>query len=56
MPELWDAIMREAYDSRFSIHPGCTKMFEDLRTHFWWVGMKADIAEYVDLFDVSRAS
>ena len=54
VPELRDAILREAHDSRFSIHPGCTKMFEDLRTRFWWVGMKADIAEYVALCDVCR--
>ncbi|XP_038975659.1 uncharacterized protein LOC120106585 [Phoenix dactylifera] len=42
-----DEILREAHQSRFSIHPGSTKMYRDLREHYWWKGMKREIAEYV---------
>jgi hypothetical protein len=32
--EIQDSILREAHDSRYSIHPGCTKMYKDLKyTH-----------------------
>jgi ribonuclease HI len=27
--EIWDSILKEAHDSRYSIHPGCTKMYKD---------------------------
>jgi hypothetical protein len=46
-----ESILREAHDSAYSIHPGSTKMYKDLRTHYWWYGMKRDIAEYVSLCD-----
>ncbi|GJR87793.1 retrotransposon protein, putative, ty3-gypsy subclass [Tanacetum coccineum] len=35
--------MTEAHSSPFSIHPGSTKMYHDLKQHFWWSGMKRDI-------------
>jgi hypothetical protein len=47
--EIHELILREAHDSTYSIHPGCTKMYQDLKTHFWWHGMKRDVAEYVAL-------
>jgi hypothetical protein len=42
-------ILREAHDSAYLIHPGSTKMSKDLKTQYWWYGMKRDIAEYVSL-------
>jgi hypothetical protein len=30
-------ILDEAHLSKFSIHPGSTKMYQDLRQHFWWI-------------------
>ncbi|KAH0633127.1 hypothetical protein KY284_035913 [Solanum tuberosum] len=33
--------------SRYSIHPGATKMYRDLREVYWWNGMKRDIADFV---------
>jgi hypothetical protein len=47
--EIHELILREAHESTYSIHPGCTKMYQDLKTHFWWHGMKRDVAEYVAL-------
>ena len=40
-------ILEEAHKSKFSIHPGATKMYQDLKERFWWPGMKRDVAEYV---------
>jgi hypothetical protein len=36
--------MDEAHNSAYSIHPGSTKMYMDIRQKYWWNGMKADIA------------
>jgi hypothetical protein len=47
-------ILREAHDSVYSIHPGSTKMYKDLKTRYWWCGMKRDIAEYVLLCDTCQ--
>ncbi|XP_070039402.1 uncharacterized protein [Nicotiana tomentosiformis] len=40
-------VMGETYYSRYSIHPGATKMYHDIREVYWWDGMKRDIAEFV---------
>ena len=40
-------ILAEAHGSRYSIHPGLTKMYYDLREIYWWEGLKRDIAEFV---------
>nr|GEW44521.1 putative reverse transcriptase domain-containing protein [Tanacetum cinerariifolium] len=44
---LRDLIMHESHKSKYSIHPGSTKMYQDLRTLYWWPNMKDDIATYV---------
>ena len=46
--DLKNEIMREAHSSRYSIHPGSTKMYQDLKRNFWWPDMKRDIAEWVN--------
>nr|GEV57762.1 putative reverse transcriptase domain-containing protein [Tanacetum cinerariifolium] len=43
---LRDLIMHESHKSKYSIHPGSTKMYQDLRKLYWWPNMKADIATY----------
>jgi hypothetical protein len=40
-------VMDEAQTSWYSIHPGSTKMYHDLRQQFWWTRMKREIARYV---------
>jgi hypothetical protein len=40
-------IMDEAHNSAYSIHPGATKMYMDLKQKYWWNGMKGDIAQFV---------
>jgi hypothetical protein len=49
-----ESILREAHDSAYSIHPDSTKMYKDLKTHYWWYGMKRDIAKYVSLCDACQ--
>ena len=45
--ELRQHILVEAHNSRYSIHPGSTKMYRNLRKVYWWNGMKRDIADFV---------
>ena len=45
--ELRNQILDEAHSSKLSIHPGSSKMYQDLKTHFWWTKMKKEIAAYV---------
>nr|GEZ03454.1 putative reverse transcriptase domain-containing protein [Tanacetum cinerariifolium] len=40
-------IMHESYKSKYSIHPGSDKMYQDLKKLYWWPNMKAEIATYV---------
>ncbi|GKA28383.1 putative reverse transcriptase domain-containing protein [Tanacetum coccineum] len=44
---LRDLIMHESHKSKYSIHPGSDKMYQDLKKLYWWPNMKADIATYV---------
>ncbi|KAI3814080.1 hypothetical protein L1987_18825 [Smallanthus sonchifolius] len=45
--DLQEFLMTEAHKSRYSIHPGVDKMYHNLRSQYWWPGMKKDIALYV---------
>jgi hypothetical protein len=38
--ELRRMIMNEAHCSRYSIHPGTNKMYQDLKKNFWWTRMR----------------
>nr|GEW26394.1 putative reverse transcriptase domain-containing protein [Tanacetum cinerariifolium] len=44
---LRDLMMHESTKSKYSIHPGSDKMYQDLKKLYWWPNMKAIIAEYV---------
>ncbi|KAJ0017607.1 hypothetical protein Pint_10283 [Pistacia integerrima] len=45
--ELKREILEEAHSSAYALHPGSTKMYRTLREHYWWSGMKREIAEFV---------
>ena len=40
-------LLHEVHKSVFAIHPGSTKMYKDLKRHYWWPGMKKSVAEFV---------
>ena len=43
-------ILEKSHRSKLSIHPGATKMYQDLKNLFWWSGMKSDVARFVYAF------
>jgi hypothetical protein len=52
--EIRQQILDEAHLSRYSIHPRSTKMYHDLKQHYWWMKMKIEIARYVEKCDTCR--
>jgi hypothetical protein len=36
------------------MHPGSTKMYQDLKKNFWWTRMKREIAKYVSERDICQ--
>jgi hypothetical protein len=49
-----ELILREAHDLAYSTHLGSTKIYKDLKTQYWWNGMKRDVTEYVALCDTCQ--
>ncbi|GJY47811.1 putative reverse transcriptase domain-containing protein [Tanacetum coccineum] len=45
--DLRALIMHESHKSKYSIHPGLDKMYQDLKKLYWWPNMNAKIATYV---------
>nr|GEY40324.1 reverse transcriptase domain-containing protein [Tanacetum cinerariifolium] len=45
--DLRTVIMHESHKSKYSIHPGFDKMYQDMRKLYWWSNIKADITTYV---------
>ena len=45
--ELKKSILKEAHNGSFAMHPGSTKMYQDLKTSYWWSGMKRDVSKFV---------
>ena len=45
--ELKKDIMEEAHSSAYAMHPSSTKMYKTFKEHYWWNGMKKEIASFV---------
>jgi hypothetical protein len=52
--KLRKQVLNEAHLSKFSMHPGSTKMYQDLKQNFWWTRMKRKIAKYVSECDICQ--
>ena len=42
-----DDVLREFHQSHFAVHPGGTKMYQDLKRQYWWKGIKSDVVRFV---------
>ncbi|GKB46216.1 putative reverse transcriptase domain-containing protein [Tanacetum coccineum] len=45
--DLRTVIMHESHKSKYYIHPGSDKMYQDMKKLYWWPSIKANIATYV---------
>jgi hypothetical protein len=52
--EAREILLDEAHNSSYFIHLGSTKMYLDLKTRYWWRGMKKEIAQYVARCDTCQ--
>ena len=45
--DLREEILMEFHYSRFSVHPGGTKMYQDLRHQYYWSVIKRHVGEFL---------
>ncbi|GJX50255.1 putative reverse transcriptase domain-containing protein [Tanacetum coccineum] len=45
--DLRTVVMHKSHTSKYYIHPGFDKIYQDMKKLYWWPNMKANIATYV---------
>ena len=45
--DLKKSILEEAHSGSFAMHPDSIKMYQNLKTSYWWFGIKIDVSEFV---------
>ena len=45
--DLKRLILKEAHNSRYTMHLGSMKMYQNLRGLYHWAGLKRDVAKFV---------
>ena len=45
-------VLQETHESKFFMHRGSTKMYQDLKPHYWWPYMKKEIANHMLKYDI----
>ncbi|GJR73743.1 putative reverse transcriptase domain-containing protein [Tanacetum coccineum] len=56
--DLRIVMMHESHNSKYFIHPGSDKMYQDMKKLYWWPNMKENIATYNalgNILDMSTA-
>ena len=43
---LKQKLLKEAHKSKFTVHPGSTKMYQDMKQYYWWPNMRKEVAGY----------
>jgi hypothetical protein len=51
---LRETILKEAHNSTYSIYPGNTNMYQNLKQKYWWYGMKRDVALHLAVCDICQ--
>ena len=54
VPSLKWEICDKAHKSRYTVYPGNSKMYQNLKRNFWWKGLKRYIANYVSKYVVCK--
>ena len=44
---LREELIKGFHNSRFTVHPGGTNMYNDMQQLYWWHGLKCDIVEFI---------
>ena len=45
--EAQKKLMEIAHSSSYTMHPGSTKMYKDIKSLYWWLGMKKEVADFI---------
>jgi len=40
---LKQKLLREAHESKFTVHPSSTKMYQDLKQYYWWPNIRKEV-------------
>ena len=54
LTDLREEILREFHYSRFAVHQGGTKMYQDLHRQYYWSEIKRHIGDFVDVSRVNK--
>ena len=46
-PDLKNKILKEAHSMPYTAQPSGMKMYQDLKSTYWWTNMKREVTEYV---------
>ena len=48
--EIKEQLLKEANQAPYSVYPGSTKIYRDLKMRFLWPGMKNDVVNFVSKY------
>jgi hypothetical protein len=51
---LMEEILKEAHELKLATHPSSTKMYRDLKSFYWWLKIKKEIAEFMAKYAVNQ--